>query len=336
MRVFVYEHLTATGLGREPGSPEQGMFLEGAAMLEAVSRDLARARDVQVTVFPEGGVPLEAALSAQVGPGNSDWFVVLIAPETDGVLAGFAGAVVRAGGRLLGPSVDAIRLTSDKFALAEHWREQGVPTPATTDQEPTVCTAFPVVWKPRDGAGAADTFLIRDRFELARARAGRDPIRHMILQEFIPGRAASVAFLCGPRGHVPLPPTFQLQSTDGRFKYRGGELPIPAEFAARAVSLGRRALGCVTGLLGYVGVDLVLGDAADGSGDRAIEINPRLTTSYIGLRALADFNLAEALLEVARGEPLRELRWRSGTIRFGTDGAVSGARGSHSPPSFLF
>ena len=36
------------------------------------------------------------------------------------------------------------------------------------------------------------------------------------------------------------------------------------------------------------------------SGDRVIEINPRLTTSYVGLRALARFNLAEALLAVIR------------------------------------
>ena len=51
------------------------------------------------------------------------------------------------------------------------------------------------------------------------------------------------------------------------------------------------------GLSGYVGVDVVLGN--DGR-DWAIEINPRLTTSYVGLRALAGFNLAEAMLAVAR------------------------------------
>ena len=42
---------------------------------------------------------------------------------------------------------------------------------------------------------------------------------------------------------------------------------------------------------GYVGVDLIL------TQDEAllIEINPRLTTSYIGLRQVIDFNLAEAI-----------------------------------------
>ena len=46
----------------------------------------------------------------------------------------------------------------------------------------------------------------------------------------------------------------------------------------------------------------MLGDAADGSRDYAIEINPRLTTSYVGLRALAEFNIAEAMLRAATGK----------------------------------
>ena len=73
------------------------------------------------------------------------------------------------------------------------------------------------------------------------------------------------------------------------------------------------------GLLGYVGVDLVLGDAADGSRDYAIEINPRLTTSYVGLRALADFNIAEAMLRAANGPRLEPPEVEAGpdTVRTG-------------------
>ena len=42
---------------------------------------------------------------------------------------------------------------------------------------------------------------------------------------------------------------------------------------------------------------------------QVIEINPRLTTSYVGLRALASCNLAAALLNVVAGQKPR-LTWR--------------------------
>ena len=145
----------------------------------------------------------------------------------------------------------------------------------------------------------------------------------MILQEFVGGRAASVAFLCGPAGNVPLVPVFQLLSDDGRFKFLGGELPIPSDLAERAVKLAKRAVDCVPGLLGYVGVDLVLGDAADGKRDFAIEINPRLTTSYVGLRALAEFNIAEAMLQAAAGKLAEPLKWKPGRVRFTPEGSVA-------------
>ncbi len=312
MRVFVYEYMTATGLGRDPTSPDHGMYLEGRAMRDALAEDFGRIPGVEVFVHSEDpDLPI---------PFDAGWRTLLIAPETDDILAHLAEQSLH--DVPLHSAVETIRVVSDKLALAEHWWEHDVPTPATTDREPTPCEAFPVVWKPQDGAGSTDTFLIRDRFELAAALAARDPLRPMILQEFVPGRAASVAFLCGPNGQFPLVPTFQLLSADGRFKYEGGELPIPPDLAQRAVRLARRAVGCVPGLLGYIGVDLVLGEEADGVRDFAIEINPRLTTSYIGLRALAEFNIAEAMLRVAAGDPIGELRWRAGRVRFGPDGAV--------------
>jgi predicted ATP-grasp superfamily ATP-dependent carboligase len=321
MRVFVCEYLTATGLGRDPASPEHGMYLEGRAMRDALVEDFARVTGVEALAFPDEAAPVEWEWFEETCSGAlTDWALV-IAPETERVLAIHARAAADRG-RLLGCTPAAIELCSDKLALANHWRANGVLTPATSDRAPTACELFPVVWKPRDGAGSTSTFLIRDRFELAAALAARDPDRPMILQEFVPGTAASVAFLCGPRELVPLLPTFQRLGSDGRFKYVGGELPIPPELAERAVRLARAALNGVPGLLGYVGVDLVLGDAPDGTRDYAIEINPRLTTSYIGLRALAGFNIAEAMLKVAGGEGPGPLAWRSGRVRFGADGAV--------------
>jgi predicted ATP-grasp superfamily ATP-dependent carboligase len=86
--------------------------------------------------------------------------------------------------------------------------------------------------------------------------------------------------------------------------------------------LARQAVAVVPGLAGYVGVDVILGDAADGSRDWVIEINPRLTTSYVGLRALCQDNLAERMLRVIQGLDAPALSWKPGPIRFTPEGRI--------------
>jgi predicted ATP-grasp superfamily ATP-dependent carboligase len=141
------------------------------------------------------------------------------------------------------------------------------------------------------------------------------------LEEYRPGRAASVAFICGACARQALPSCWQHQSTDGRFTYRGGSLIREAVLAGRATSLAMRAIESLPPALGYVGVDLVLGDAPDGSDDVAIEVNPRLTTSYVGLRAVIKQNLAQAMLVAAAGDDL-QLTAADFGVEFSADGGV--------------
>jgi hypothetical protein len=294
-------------------------------MRDAVAADFARllGSDNVLTTPADAAVPWEDWFRACLPV--ADWFVV-IAPEIDGLLARHVEFLEAHGGRVLGCSAAAVRLSSDKLALANHWHRLGVRTPATMPATEWPAGRFPCVLKPIDGAGSVATFLATNAGEFADAlraaeAAGR-PAAGMIAQNYHPGTAASVAFLIGPREVVPLVPTFQLLSADGRFRYGGAELPIPPDLAARSVAVGRAAVAGVPGLRGFVAVDLVLGPAADGSADAAIEINPRVSMAYIGLRALCEDNLAAALLRAVAGEPVGELRWRPGRVRFRPDGAV--------------
>ena len=47
---------------------------------------------------------------------------------------------------------------------------------------------------------------------------------------------------------------------------------------------------------------MILGDREDGCGDRVLEVNPRLTTSFVGLRHLFRLSLMRAILDVASGQ----------------------------------
>ena len=140
----------------------------------------------------------------------------------------------------------------------------------------------------------------------------------MIVQPFIPGLPASVSWLIGPKQRTPLLPATQRLSSDGRFRYLGGRIPLQPDLARRAINLTLRAIQVVPGLMGYVGVDIVLGDSA--KDDQVIEINPRLTTSYLGLRRLARENLAETMLNLVRGTRIEPLSWKRRTIDFDCEG----------------
>ena len=88
----------------------------------------------------------------------------------------------------------------------------------------------------------------------------------------------------------------------------------PPADAERARRIGRRALAEIPGLAGYVGVDLVLGDTE--ADDVAIEVNPRLTTSYVGLRQRTRTNLARVWLNLRAGRPTEPIEWSSDPLEF--------------------
>ena len=106
-----------------------------------------------------------------------------------------------------------------------------------------------------------------------------------LLQPFVPGEPMSASFLVSREGRAWLIAIGRqrMELRDGRFEYRGGEIPVICPDAADQVS---RAVAAIDGLAGFVGVDFIW----DAQRRRAtiLEINPRPTTSLVGpLPALA-------------------------------------------------
>ena len=150
-------------------------------------------------------------------------------------------------------------------------------------------------------------------------RGGRKRDGHSAIADRLAGQCC---VLIGERRVHALLPAEQFVSLPGNFRYVGGRSPLPEPLADRALRIARQAISCVSGLGGYVGVDMVLGSPPDGSRDFVIEINPRLTTSYIGLRTLCEDNLMDGLLRLVRGESLGKPRWRDGQVTWTPEGKV--------------
>ena len=203
---------------------------------------------------------------------------------------------------MLSPNSTIVALAGDKQRTCEHLQRWEVPTTqgiavALGEYLPQNFE-YPAVLKTRNGAGSLGIQLV-ERWQPAWPSGGvKQPSR---LERFYPGTPVSVAALCGPSGSYLLPPCRQHLSTDGTFRYLGGSLPFPDPLAARAKHLARQALASLPQPIGYLGIDMVLADEGGMNGDVVIEINPRLTTSYVGLRAALPQNLAQAMLEIATG-----------------------------------
>src|SRR4029079_3841255 len=119
--------------------------------------------------------------------------------------------------------------------------------------------------------------------------SGREPI---VIQQYVRGAAASVSLLADGRRAVALATNGQLirRRPGGRvaFAYGGGTTPIDHVLAGQAAESAMRACEAGPGRRGYVGVDLLLTRTEA----FVIEINPRLTTAYLGVRAAMDGNVA--------------------------------------------
>jgi len=237
---------------------------------------------------------------------------LVIAPETNDALGMWLDRIDAIGGVSLGSTATAARLCGDKLALAKHLGVVNIATPATqlftgdaSDFD------FPVVIKPRDGAGCEQTFLCRGEEDMAGLERGD----RWIVQPFIAGLDVSASLIVHGAQVRGLLCGEQRVSGDAAMQYRGGRLPLKGDLARRAATLAEDAVRWVPGLRGFVGVDMVLGETAED--DRVIEINPRLTLSYVALRQACTDNLVAAMLD-----PDAAVAWQDGRFELDADGNV--------------
>ncbi len=320
----------------ERNGPIHSIVREGTAMVTALAEDFRQVPGVQVHAIRDarlGSFDLPGCVLHEVRSydeeqerlstlaSQSDWTVV-IAPEFKHLLLDRCRLVEEVGGRLLSPSSRIVRLTSDKEETCRRWRAAGVRVPASCrlrrGEQPPPDFPFPAVLKPSDGAGSVGIERVDCPAEIARAAW---PSATMRLENYCPGIAASVAVLGGPARYQFLAPCRQHLSPDHRFVYLGGELLRDIELRQRAKNLAAQAVSILEELNGYVGIDIVLGPKRNGSTDVAVEINPRITTSYVGLRAALRENLAQVMLDVAQGR-CPNLSYYSHRVRFHSDGRV--------------
>jgi tyramine---L-glutamate ligase len=309
LRIFVCEYVTGGGLSGQP--LPASLSREGDMMLTALVKDLASLDGVEIVTTRDKRLP---ALQADADvlkidtPGEfwPRWTELIrsadavwpIAPESGGILSRVCGLAVEAGRRLLASDPQSVRLASSKLATARHLSKAGIPTVPTAPlgNGENFRKASAWVVKPDDGAGAANTLL----FDAAGNLDGwivANPNADMILQPFVSGPATSLSLLCGDGAAWLLTCNEQIiEITGNEFRYRGFIVGGCESRRAEYQPIASAVAAAIPGLWGYVGVDLI--DGPDGP--VVLEINPRLTTSYAGLRHAVGTNPAGLVMDLLK------------------------------------
>lgn len=303
MRVFVLEYVTGGGLRGEalPAS----LAAEAALIRDAMLRDLADLPSApEVVTTCDERLPLPGA--HRVAPSTDAWalwrrlaasahVVWPVAPETGGILADLVRMLAATGARVLASTPDAIAIAASKSETARRLARAGIRHVPTYRLADAPAIAGACVTKPDDGAGCEGARLWR-----AGAPVAPEPADDLILQPWIEGEAASLTVLAGEGKARLLAANRQhVEVRDGHIVLAGLTVGALADGDARLAALATAVARALPGLSGIFGIDLIL--TADGP--VVVEVNPRLTTAYAGLRAALGINPATLLAPFATPAP---------------------------------
>jgi tyramine---L-glutamate ligase len=320
MRIFVYEHITGGGMLDDPQIA--ALAPEGEMMLLALVDDLTAIPGVEVTALRDARLSGDLPASIHtVRTAEEFWpafrraadeaaSVWPIAPEQDGILARITREVISGGRVLLGCRPDAVEIATSKRATAEVFGRAGIPViPVYADENGVPPEVNEIVVKPDDGAGCRDTRIFYNRAELCNwLQTHPDPKR--ILQPLIHGEARSLSILCcDGRARLLACNRQKVEIAGGTFRFDGVSVNAVRDRDGRYAELASRVACALPGLWGYCGLDFI--ETSDGP--VVVEVNPRLTTSYAGLRRAIGLNPAQLVLGLpgsleSSNDPMRESR----------------------------
>ncbi|MCR5027365.1 MAG: ATP-grasp domain-containing protein [Methanobrevibacter sp.] len=158
-------------------------------------------------------------------------------------------------------------------------------------------TPLKIIIKPLIGVDCEDIVVIENIDDLSYdLEEIFPPGSRIIIQEFIEGEDVSVSLLCNDGKAIPISLNKQfVELKDEKGTYVGGMLPFESEYKDEIFEIATKACEHVKGLKGFVGVDLLIAEDDIYQG-YLLEINSRFTTPYVGLKKIANFNIAKTII----------------------------------------
>jgi len=317
MKIFVYEHITSGALC-DQHLPEN-LTKEGDLMLMAILMDLKKISGIKLIILRDYRLVNNHLSNCNIYQHytvtnlenfNLFWMqcldeadaVLAIAPETEGVLATLQQKIIDRNKLILGSHPDAIKITTDKLLCGHKISKAGLACP------PAICAKNwqtdswnhdnGYIIKPIDGAGCENTqyFINTKKLREWLSDQTQNDLETLLIQNYVKGSSISLSLLVNGHDAFVLGMNKQLIKNErNQLIFTGcvvnglsdDELSI-----AKAQSIAETVCQTIPGLWGFIGIDIILSE----TGPIIIDINPRLTTSYVGLHDSLAINPAELLL----------------------------------------
>ncbi len=315
MRILVFEYITGGGFNNQelPAS----LASEGMLMLQALLDDLREVMihrcDPPISVLVMMDERIKDTINAQgfeqclISPAQNtkDEFLRLmqqcdavwpIAPESDGILQDLCAAVEATGKRLLTSPASAVRIAGNKFNTYQLLMQHGiatVPTQMYSDFEWDGHLQWIV--KPVDGVGCGDSYILSkpEDFKQMALRKGS-----YIIQPHLQGKKTSLSCIFKEgRGWLLCVNNQHFEIIDQQ--YHLVNIIVNHDIKSESYySFVAKIAEAMPDLWGYVGIDLI----ETPEQILVLEINPRLTTSFAGIKAALGINVAENILRLLKDE----------------------------------
>lgn len=273
--------------------------------------------------------PIDATIGKWKQLAKSCDLSIVIAPEIDGILQRCIQSMIEADLPLINCCGAFLDNSASKRLTAMRMTGQGVPTPTSISADKFdaayISSAQLIsatgLWcvKPELGAGC-DGLHIGNADEILEVVQQLEAKDAWIVQPWLEGQAFSCSAIVDSQGRADWLPlvtqrlqTALLRGQTATRLYCGGQLISPGK-QHPPIDLLNETLRVLNEAesgraLGWVGVDLLLRPNGQWV---VIEVNPRLTTSIIGLSNASTVNLAQRLIDAFQGKdcsPLLQSQW---------------------------
>jgi predicted ATP-grasp superfamily ATP-dependent carboligase len=338
-RIFIFEFVSGGGFNQVqiPSS----LFCEGYGMLRAIIADF-KAMDFEITTLLDERISFLSQYletdSLQCIKASDNFMNVfkasvkncdsafIIAPEFSNILYDLTKIVKKEHKKLLSTGLKGIELGSSKIKTYKHFRNHYINTPKTCPLPSIddldinfIIQIFedfnsPIIIKPLDGVGAESIYLFEKKNQILNffkevSTQNINLNRKFIAQEYIEGVDLSVSLVGPPfnKKNPPIPPLIlginnqdiNIKNSKGDSEYFGGYTPVENYVQIKNMLIKTFEKLDLSMYNSYFGIDFILTQDSL----YFIEINPRLTTSYIGIRNILNVNPVELILNYSSKFP---------------------------------